>query len=199
MVQFGGDDVQALVFDFGTKTSKVGYAGEDTPRHVFPSHIGSTTSATTLKSKDHHDHIIGTEETFTPRQGLEFQSAFEDGLVQDWNLYEKLWLHSFKKLSLNPSEQPIILNDACWNTKQNREKLCELAFETFKLPGFYLGRSAVLSAFAAGRSTALVIESGHATTSVVPVFDGYIVKKAIQKANIGGEYISNQVHQFSKC
>lgn len=52
--------------------------------------------------------------------------------------------------------------------------------------------------FAAGRSTALVIESGAANTSIVPVFDGYVVKKAIQKAPIGGDFISNQVFEYLK-
>jgi hypothetical protein len=29
---FGGDEVGALVFDFGTHQSKAGYAGEDSPK-----------------------------------------------------------------------------------------------------------------------------------------------------------------------
>lgn len=34
------DEVSALVFDIGSSTSKVGYAGEDTPKSVYPSWVG---------------------------------------------------------------------------------------------------------------------------------------------------------------
>jgi actin-related protein len=44
----------------------------------------------------------------------------------------------------------------------------------------------------------LVIESGASTTSVVPVFDGYIVRKAIQKFQIGGNFVSEQVREYLK-
>lgn len=33
---YGGDEVGALVFDAGTYHIKAGYAGEDTPKAVFP-------------------------------------------------------------------------------------------------------------------------------------------------------------------
>jgi hypothetical protein len=36
-MMFGGDDVGALVMDFGSSTCKVGFAGKDTPQSVFPS------------------------------------------------------------------------------------------------------------------------------------------------------------------
>ena len=37
MQSFGGDDVSALVFDLGSNSSKIGYAGMDSPHAVFPS------------------------------------------------------------------------------------------------------------------------------------------------------------------
>ncbi|KAJ1563700.1 NuA4 histone acetyltransferase subunit, partial [Nowakowskiella sp. JEL0078] len=45
---------------------------------------------------------------------------------------------------------------------------------------------------ASGRSSALVVDSGAATTSAVPVFDGYVLKKGIQKNSIAGDFLSEQ-------
>ena len=53
-----------------------------------------------------------------------------------------------------------------------REQLCELMFEKYNVPAFFLVKNAVLSAFANGRSTALVVDSGSTHTSAVPVHDG---------------------------
>eukprot|EP00008_Paramoeba_atlantica_P006671 CAMPEP_0201480962 /NCGR_PEP_ID=MMETSP0151_2-20130828/5317_1 /ASSEMBLY_ACC=CAM_ASM_000257 /TAXON_ID=200890 /ORGANISM="Paramoeba atlantica, Strain 621/1 / CCAP 1560/9" /LENGTH=68 /DNA_ID=CAMNT_0047862963 /DNA_START=32 /DNA_END=235 /DNA_ORIENTATION=+ len=40
MTMFAGDEVAALVIDVGSSSVKAGYAGEDTPKVVFPSVIG---------------------------------------------------------------------------------------------------------------------------------------------------------------
>lgn len=50
------DEVGALVFDIGSHTTKVGYAGEDTPKAVFPTALGcirkQSPAADSTKSKD---------------------------------------------------------------------------------------------------------------------------------------------------
>ncbi len=51
-----------------------------------------------------------------------------------------------------------------WNTKTQRAKLSELMFEKLETPALYFGKDAVLSAFASGRSTALVINVGAGCT-----------------------------------
>ena len=38
---YGGDEVAAIVLDLGSHTCKAGYAGEDAPKAVFPSVVGS--------------------------------------------------------------------------------------------------------------------------------------------------------------
>ena len=92
--------------------------------------------------------IMGESELFRPREGLTLKSPFEDGLVSDWDSFERLWEYSYEKaLRVASTDHPVMFVDPSWDTKANREKLCELAFEKFGVPGFYLGRSAVLSAY----------------------------------------------------
>lgn len=47
--------------------------------------------------------------------------------------------------------------------------------------------SATLSLFSTGSTTGLVVESGHALTSVVPIFEGFPMPHAIAKSTIAGE------------
>ncbi len=125
------------MFDFGSSLSKVGYAGEDVPKFVFPSFVGV----------ENENKYIGSNQIYMPRPGLEIESPFEDGLVSNWELFEQLWEYSYTKaLRTVSSEHPVMFSDPSWDSKANREKICEMAFETFDVPGFYLGRSAVLSA-----------------------------------------------------
>lgn len=50
--------------------------------------------------------------------------------------------------------------------------MAELIFEKYKVPALYLAKNAALAAFANGRPTCLVVDSGSTHTSAVPVHDG---------------------------
>lgn len=62
-------------------------------------------------------------------------------------------------------------------------------FEKYKVPAFFLVKNSALAAFANGRATALVIDSGATHTSAVPVLDGYVVSNAVVKSPLGGDYL----------
>lgn len=79
-----------------------------------------------------------------------------------------------------------------WNTKAKRETLTELLFEKYKVPALYLAKSAVLSAFASGRSTALVVDGGASSMSVTPVYDGYVLYDGIRRSSLAGDGLSDR-------
>ncbi|KND04519.1 uncharacterized protein SPPG_00248 [Spizellomyces punctatus DAOM BR117] len=230
---YGGDEVSALVFDIGSSTSKVGYAGEDTPKAVYPSWVGipgdggveamdvdepagedsggligengdvEMTDANgetrkTVSKRRKPKRYVGETEIYCWRENMELKNPLKEGVVEDWDVYETLWDHAFSRLRVESSEHPLLLSEPSWNPRESREKLIELAFEKYDVPCFYLARSAVLSAFAAGRSTALVLDSGGSMTSAVPVVDGFVLKKAIQKQPFAGNFISNQAQLYLK-
>ena len=94
----------------------------------------------------------------------------KDGMVDNWELFEKVLDHTYKKIIQSESEyHPVLFSEASWNTRNNREKLTELMFEKYNVPAFFLVKNAVLAAFANGRATALVVDSGATHTSAVPV------------------------------
>ena len=179
---YGGDEVSAVVMDIGSNTTRLGYAGEDIPRNVFPTKIGTFDGG----------KVVG-DSVLHWKKGMQVHNVINQGMVVDWDGYESIWDSCFKGLGLNSEEVPLILTDPEWNVKESREKILELGFEKFKLPGMFLGRSSVLSAFSVGKSTALVIDVGSSKTSIVPVHDGYVLRKGVQVQGVGGDFVSEQI------
>lgn len=53
--------------------------------------------------------------------------------------------------------------------------------------------------FASGKPNALVVDIGANTVSVTPISDGFVLKKGIQKSNLAGNFLSNQLRlQFAQ-
>ena len=116
--------------------------------------------------------------------------------VANWDSLERIWEHSYKIMDVKSNEHPLLFTESTWNEPANREKLAEIAFEKFNCPGFYLGNHAVLAAFATGRSTCLVVDSGAQSTCVVPVYDGFALKKCANKQQLAGDAITEQARLY---
>uniref|UniRef100_A0A669C1A3 Actin-like 6A n=1 Tax=Oreochromis niloticus TaxID=8128 RepID=A0A669C1A3_ORENI len=66
----------------------------------------------------------------------------------------------------------------------------------YNIPAFFLCKSAVLSAFANGRSTGLVLDSGATHTTAIPVHDGYVLQQGIVKSPLAGDFMSMQCREL---
>lgn len=60
-----------------------------------------------------------------------------------------------------------MLAEPTHNSRASRERLVELVFETLHAPALFIARSAMLSAFATARQTALVVDAGYRATTGV--------------------------------
>lgn len=51
----------------------------------------------------------------------------------------KIWRHCyFDKIKADPEKHPVLLTEAALNPRENREKMIEIFFDEFKVPGFYV-------------------------------------------------------------
>lgn len=85
-------------------------------------------------------------------------------------------------------EHPVLISESTWQSKENRERLLELAFEGWGAPAYYTVDKNVLTAFSVGKGTAMVLDVGEEVSSCMPIYDGFVIRK-------GARMFSNSIRE----
>ena len=178
--------------DFGSHSFKLGFGGEDVPKVELPSLVAAKVTETPATGLS-RTYSCGTVAMAAEPRKREIIRPMRRGLVdaEKLDVVEELWrfgvgnlLHSEAK------DHPMLLCDPSFNPLDAREKLLEMMFERLGVPASFLAPNAMLSAFSVGRPTALVVDVGASGSTVVPVKDGYLLRKCMRRSLIGGDIVT---------
>lgn len=184
---------KVIVCDNGTGFVKCGFEGENFPAATFPCIIGKPVLRfeETLCDQELKDIVVG-EDCSRLRNQLEVSYPIKNGIIQDWEGMGHVWDHMlYENLKAEPSECKILLSDPPLNPTRNRQKLVQTMFETYNFSGLSIQINAILTLYAQGLLTGLVVDSGDGVTNIVPVIDGYSFPHATKRVNIAGHHITS--------
>lgn len=186
----------ALVIDNGSGMVKAGFSGEEAPCVVFPSIIGKPKYSRSMKHLDKGKDIYVGSDAYAKRGVLKLSYPIEHGIVSNWDDMTRIWEHTFEQLRVDQEDRNVLLTEAPRNPTRNREKMAEIMFETFGVGGIYISIQGVLSLYATGRTTGLVLDIGDGVTHTIPIYDGYAVEHAINRFDLAGRDVTEYLQRL---
>ncbi|ETI56622.1 hypothetical protein F441_00889 [Phytophthora nicotianae CJ01A1] len=187
---------QPLVIDNGSGLMKAGFAGGETPQVVFPSFVGTTKHTRMMPGGAYEGGDVFVGNRVQHHRGLfKIQYAMEHGVVTDWNSMHRIWQHVYSKdmLNVQSEDHPVLLTEAPLNPVANRQRAGEVFFEAFNVPSLFVSPQAVLSLYASGRTTGVVLDVGDGVAHVVPVYEGFTLPHAITRMDIAGRDVTRHL------
>jgi actin-related protein 2 len=184
---------KVIVCDNGTGFVKCGYAGSNFPAHIFPSLVGRPIirAANRIDDIEVKDLMVG-DEASKLRSMLEVNYPMENGMVRNWEDMLHVWDYTFgaEKLNIDPSQCKILLTEPPMNPHRNREKMIEVMFEKYGFDSAYIAIQAVLTLYAQGLLTGVVVDSGDGVTHICPVYEGFALPHLTKRLDIAGRDVT---------
>lgn len=172
---------------------KVGFAGENFPRSIFPSLVGRPI----LRAEEAFQEgvelkdIMCGDAAAAVRASLETSYPVTNGIIKNWDDMEELWKYTFEeKLAINPPDHKILLTEPPLNPTKNREQMVERMFEKFNFGACNVSIQAMLTLYAQGLLTGVVVDSGDGVSHVIPVFDGFVPQNLIRRLDVAGRHLT---------
>ncbi|THV70188.1 actin-like protein [Aureobasidium pullulans] len=182
-----------IVLDNGSGTIRAGFAGEDAPKCYFPSYVGRPKHLRVLAGALEGDVFIG-QKAQELRGLLKIRYPLEHGIVTDWDDMEKIWQHVYtEELKTLSEEHPVLLTEPPLNPRSNRDTAAQILFETFNVPALFTSIQAVLSLYASGRTTGIVLDSGDGVSHAVPVYEGFAINNSIRRIDVAGRDVTEHL------
>ncbi|GEQ70273.1 hypothetical protein JCM33374_g3949 [Metschnikowia sp. JCM 33374] len=184
---YGGDEINAIVLDPGSYSTRIGYAGDDFPKVIVPSWYAQDEDGT-----KRFDSALDY-----PKTKREVLPLMQDGMVEDWDAAMAQYRHYFDGiLALDYKEQPLLVTEPVWAPQKYRQRLVETFYEEFEFPALYLAKTPTCISFQQGRSSCLVVDIGHDSASVVPVVDGMCLLKNSMRTNYAGRFLNDHIRDL---
>ncbi|KAI7872758.1 actin family [Spinellus fusiger] len=122
----------------------------------------------------------------------EFENPIQDNRIVSWAQLEASWHHIlFKELQIKKSrnESPVLLTVPAEWTKEEYERITQIFFENFNVPGLYIAPQPLLALYGCGSVSGVIVDIGNETTDVNVVVDSILQTQSSISLPLGGKHL----------
>ncbi|NXI56485.1 ACTL9 protein, partial [Chloroceryle aenea] len=170
----------AVVIDIGTRSWRAGFSGQETPTAEINTLATRPVARPRESGENRSKAFVGEGAALHP--DTELIDPMQNGIIGNWEAAKTLWQHLFDhELRVLPEEHALLLTDPL---------MVEVVFESLGCPAFFAAHQPVLSTYAHGRTSGLVVDIGYVVSHAVPVQEGYGLAYATERMDLAGSHLS---------
>lgn len=201
---------QRAIFEIGTRSCRIGFAGEDKPRFIFPTIVGTLKIIINDSLSNHQKEFYIGEEALEIQEKVNLSYPIQFGHIVDWLAIEKIITYSFDKLEVKSFNTPVLFIVPMHSDLLQDEKLTKLMFEHFLVPALYFSNRELLSlygsigksffknkdsynlreVFHSQKATGIVINIDYERIYIVPIYLAYVITHAVKILDYGSRDIA---------
>ena len=189
--------LQPLCIDSGTLTTRVGFAGGTAPKHSFSSSSGSVKHSRVMAGgalENEPDNVVGEHVQAHPGAYKLTPAQSYNGQINSYSTLKDLHRHAFEVMGLQETaaSHPVLLaeNVAATNQQPTRNSLAQFLFEEMQSPCLFFAPSGVLSLYAAGCTTGVVLNVGEGASQCSPIYEGLGLSHSLSSTGVAGRRVT---------
>jgi actin-related protein len=132
---------------------------------------------------------------------LKLRYPMKNGVFQNDQDILNLFGHIYNKLGIKSEEikeYPIFITEPILNPYSHRKQVASALFDNMGVPALSFGSQPILSLYASGQKSGVVLESGDAITQCCVVFEGYSIPHSYLRFDYGGRNVTEYLQTLLK-
>jgi centractin len=124
---------------------------------------------------------------------LKLRYPIHNGVFQNEQDILVLFNHIYNKLDIKSEEikeHPILISEPILNPFSHRKQIASVLFENLSVPALFFASQPILSIYATGDKSGIVLESGEGITQCAVVYEGYSIPHSYMRYDFGGRNVT---------
>jgi len=117
----------------------------------------------------------------------------KNGVFNNEQDIHTIFNHIYSKLEIKNEqikERPIFITEPILNSVNHRRKIASILFDTFSVPALFFGSQPLLSLYASGLQSGVVLETGDGISQSCVVYEGFSIPLSEIRCDFGGRNVT---------
>lgn len=184
-----------IALDLGTYQTRVGYASESSPSHVFYTQVAKYRDRKINRTYS----LVGNDIYLDSNGRQNMRSPFDGSVVSNWEFVETIMDYCFAKILVQSQgfvNNPVVFSEMPGCPSAQRKSFNEILFEGYGVPSVAFGIDSLFSFKYNQGQTGLVVSSANESTHIIPVVNGKGILSLSKRLNWGGRQASTYLQNL---
>ncbi|KEG09935.1 putative actin [Trypanosoma grayi] len=184
-----------IVLDAGSGSVKAGCSSANAPAFL-PSLAGRAKYKPLFQSAP-APAVVAVGNEIADRRGLLHLSyPIQHGTIVDWDAWQLLLQQLEQRLDTPFADRDVFWVEHPFSSRPQRARVAQILFEEKQAAGMCVGVAPLLSLYATGQTTGIVLDVGEGVSSVAAAVQGYAVTEMMQREDFGGGAVTQYLQRL---